>query len=367
VPIVGIAGVGKTALAQLVYNDPDVKTQFHYRIWVWVSDNFDKLRITTEMLNFVSRERHEGYTREIERHEGIRSFVKHQEILKEHMEYQQRKFLLILDDVWDNFDDYRWNQLLAPLISGDVIGNVILVTTRNFSVAQKIGSVKPVKLGALANDDSWLLFESHAFGDKNCGRCQSKHCWKANSREVKGKPISSRNCRGIDRWNSILLNEDWKSLQLCRGIMSALKLSYDQLPYHLPQCFSFSSIFPDSYKFLGEKLVRMWISLGFVRSNHSSKRLEEIGQFYLTDLVNLGFIQQVGEEEEESSLVSQSSYSICGLMHDFARMVSGNYCATIDGLKCSKVLPTIQHLAVLTDSAYSKDQIGHIPHNNKFE
>jgi ATP-dependent Clp protease ATP-binding subunit ClpA len=69
VPIVGIAGVGKTALAQLVYNDPDVKTEFHYRIWVWVSHNFDKLRITTEMLNFVSRERHAGYTREIESHE----------------------------------------------------------------------------------------------------------------------------------------------------------------------------------------------------------------------------------------------------------------------------------------------------------
>ncbi|XBJ04592.1 hypothetical protein VPH35_023503 [Triticum aestivum] len=46
VPIVGIAGIGKTTLAQLVYNDPNVERQFHHRIWVWVSHNFDEMRIT---------------------------------------------------------------------------------------------------------------------------------------------------------------------------------------------------------------------------------------------------------------------------------------------------------------------------------
>ncbi|XP_047063664.1 uncharacterized protein LOC124671319 [Lolium rigidum] len=106
------------------------------------------------------------------------------------------------------------------------------------------------------------------------------------------------------------------------SIMPALKLSYDRLPYYLQQCFSYCSIFPDSYQFRAKDLVHIWISQGFVKCNHSSKKLEEIGQFYLTDLVNLGFFQKVGEEEDESSLGSQSSYSICGLMHDFARMCS---------------------------------------------
>jgi hypothetical protein len=88
-PIVGIAGVGKTAVAQLVYNDPKVKNQFHHRIWVWVSRNFDEVRITREMLDFVSPKTNEGPSHINERHERISSFAKLQEILKEHMEYRE--------------------------------------------------------------------------------------------------------------------------------------------------------------------------------------------------------------------------------------------------------------------------------------
>ncbi|KAK1685456.1 hypothetical protein QYE76_046304 [Lolium multiflorum] len=184
--------------------------------------------------------------------------------------------------------DCRWDKLLAPFRACQSNGIVVLVTTRSLSVAKRLGTLKPVKLGALEHDDFELLFKSCAFGDGNY--------------------------EGLSKLNTVGLK-------------------------------------------IAEKL----------KGNPLAARLEETGWEYLTDLVNLGFFQQV-EQEEEFSPDSQIWYSACGLMHDFAKKVSSSQCATIEnGLQYIKMLPTIHHLSIFTGSAYCKDQDGKIPRNKKFE
>jgi len=110
-PIVGIVGVGKTALAKLVYNDRHVKHQFE-RIWVWVSNVFDEVRVIMEILDVITLNSHEGSPRTKESYEGVSNYTKLQEVLKNHMDCQPKKFLLVLDDVNDSMDDSRWKDLL---------------------------------------------------------------------------------------------------------------------------------------------------------------------------------------------------------------------------------------------------------------
>ncbi|VAI63582.1 unnamed protein product [Triticum turgidum subsp. durum] len=355
-PIVGIAGVGKTTLAQLVYNDPDLKSQFDLWIWIWVSSSFDETRVTREMLDFVSQGAHKGRCR----------FPKLPEVLKDRV--KSKRVLLILDDIWDDITDCQWNQLLAPFMPDNAKGSMILVTTRIPSVAKKRGTTGPINLDGLENDDFWLMVKACAFGDENYEEQASLgELGRQIAKRLQGNPLAAetagtllREHLTVDHWNNILKNEDWKSLQLSSGIMSALKLCYDQLPYNLQQCFSYCSIFPYSYHFLAEELLRMWISQGFVKGSHSSMIREE-GRRYLCDLVNLGFFKQV-ERKELPSGHTQTYFAMSVLMHDLARVVSKTECAAMDGLQYNEILPTIHHLSIVTDG-----QTGNIPGSEKFE
>lgn len=350
--VLGIGGVGKTTLAQLVYNDPSVESQFDHRIWISVSNKFDETRISREILDFVSQGTHEG----------MYSFARLQEVLKGYI--KSKRVLLILDDVWDDMNDCQWNQLFALFKSGNAKGNIILVTTRKPTVAKRRGTVEPINLHGLQNDVFWILFKACVFGDENC---EVEGSLKILGRQIieklNGNPLAAETAGAllrehltIDHWSNILKSEDWKSLQLRRGIMPTLKLCYDQLPYHLQQCFSYCAIFPCDYRFLAEEIVRIWISLGFVKCSHSSMRLDEIGRLYLADLVNLGFFQQI---EGVHSSSSQTTYVMYGLMHDFARVISRTECATLNALECNEISSTVQHLSIVTDPIYW--------HKEKFE
>ena len=151
VAIVGIGGLGKTTLAQLVYNDEKVVKHFDVRLWVCVSDDFD---VKILVRNIVKSERDENVD-----HLGLEQLKN-----KLHETLNSKRYLLVLDDVW-NDDFEKWNQLRILLKVG-ARGSKVLVTARSSKVTSIMGIDTPYVLNGLNHNQSWALFKSLAFGEE---------------------------------------------------------------------------------------------------------------------------------------------------------------------------------------------------------
>ena len=146
--IVGIGGMGKTTLAQLVYNDPIVVEYFELKIWVYVSDLFDVKLLAKSILQSISKVNAEKLNLE-----GLKNHL--------HEELREKRCLVVLDDVW-NDDVQKWYKLKSLLMNAQK-GSKILVTTRNDRVASVMGIRSPLILEGLDENQSWDLFAEIAF------------------------------------------------------------------------------------------------------------------------------------------------------------------------------------------------------------
>ncbi|KAK9912981.1 hypothetical protein M0R45_036809 [Rubus argutus] len=130
-----------------------------------------------------------------------------------------KKFLLVLDDVW-NENYMHWQDLRKPFQSG-AIGSKIIVTTRNQGVANVMHTDLPSHhLMQISDEDCWLLFAKHAFG--NADLLNSQHPDLASigrqiATKCKGLPLAAKSLGGllhselnVAKWVEILESDIWE-------------------------------------------------------------------------------------------------------------------------------------------------------------
>uniref|UniRef100_A0A2N9J439 Uncharacterized protein n=1 Tax=Fagus sylvatica TaxID=28930 RepID=A0A2N9J439_FAGSY len=315
VSIVGIGGLGKTTLAQYVYNDKTVNTHFELKMWVCVSDDFEVKLISEKIIasatNYKLKDLHMD-----ELQKQLRQII------------DGKKYLLVLDDVW-NESHNKWDRLKS-LLMGGAKGSKIVITTRAKLVAEITESVSIHTLTGLSEDQSWSLFKQIVFRK---GQETNNPKLEEIGREILGKcqgvPLAIKSIGSVlclekteAKWSYVKDNILVNVLQSGEDILPILKLSYDHLPSHLKSCFAYCSLFPKDYEIDKEILIQLWIAQGFIQS--SNQQLEQVADEYFKDLLWRSFI------EESTYEWGGLSYKMHDLIHDLAQSVTRAECTLLE-------------------------------------
>ena len=321
IPILGMEGIGKTTLAQLVYNDDKVKSYFDIKVWACVSEDFDGVRVTKTILKSVTSENCDDNDSNLLQ-------VK----LKEKL--YGKKFLVVLDDVWnENYND--WTILRAPLEVG-APGSRIVITTRNQGVSSMMGTIPGYALKELSEDACLSIFTQNALGTRDfSAHPDLKDIGEEIVKRCKGLPLAAKTLGGLLRtkldlyeWEDVLNSKIWDIPEERSGIVPALMLSYHHLPSHLKRCFAYCSIIPKDYEFEEKQLVLLWMAEGLIQLQEGRKQPEDLGSEYFRNLLSRSFFQQSSKDN--------SRFLMHDLINDLAQWVAGDICFRMgDKLECN--------------------------------
>ncbi|XP_014758158.2 putative disease resistance protein RGA3 isoform X2 [Brachypodium distachyon] len=282
--IVGTGGVGKTTLAQKIYNDQKIKGQFGNQVWICVSQNYSEAALLKEILrNFgVHHEQNETVG---ELSSKLATAI------------ADKSFFIVLDDVWV---PEVWTNLLRIPLHAAATG-VILVTTRHDTVAHVIGVEDLHRVDLMPADVGWeLLWKSMNISEVK----DVQHLQEIGMdivRKCGGLPLAIKVAARVlstedkteNEWRKFINRSAWSVGTLPTELRGALYMSYDDLPRHLKQCFLNCGTYPEDWVMQRDYIAMSWVAEGFILEQ-KGQLLEDTANEYYYELIHRNLIQPDG-------------------------------------------------------------------------
>ncbi|RWR88053.1 putative disease resistance protein isoform X2 [Cinnamomum micranthum f. kanehirae] len=282
----GMGGVGKTTIMRNIHNDLSQQSEskhFDCFIWITVSNDVDVNKLQRKIAKELKIDMEEDDD-ENDRARKIFNALK-----------RRKKFLLILDDMWKQFDLV---EVGIPIPSEENRCKVVL-TTRDKGICGPM-QAHAIKVRVLSEDESWEFFKN-IVGDvivskdmENLAKDVAKECCNL---PLAIKTVVGSMC-GVD--NAAVWMDALKDLKEANGgfkgidkVFTLLKFSYTRLGDPLLQyCFLFCSLYPEDYEISANELINNWIYEGLIDKRGTREDNINKGHTILDRLVKVSMLER---------------------------------------------------------------------------
>ncbi|XP_057544663.1 probable disease resistance protein At1g58602 [Amaranthus tricolor] len=314
----GMGGIGKTTLAREVFHYTPLKDIFDGFAWAYISQQLQLGPVCREILLQLIPEKNKEERKLIEGLQDSQLPGKLCDMLK------QKKYLVVLDDVWFSRD---WKCLEPAFPVGDTSnGSKLLVTTRNPQIFSGLSDdlVSYHQVHVLDRDKSWKLLQNKSNFEKEkadpimveLGNKMLDHCnGHPLAIVILGGVLATK--KSVEEWQYIsdTLPSHLQGDESYSGVYEVLAMSYYELPYTIKPCFLHLGNFPEDYEIPVQRLYHLWIAEGIVTSTQdkvaANRSLDDISDVCLNELVHKGMIQM-------GSIDSDGKICTCRI-HDLMR------------------------------------------------
>ncbi|KAL6335018.1 hypothetical protein AAG906_023823 [Vitis piasezkii] len=279
----GMGGVGKTTLLKKI-NNYFLTTNHNFEVVIWV---------------VVSK------SASIEKDDKAMEIWK---VLK------TKKFVLLLDDIWERLDLLQ----VGVSLQDNQNKSKIIFTTRSEDLCHQMKAQKRIKVECLAPEEALALFQEEVGEEALNSHPDIPRLAKVVAEECKGLPLALitigralASAKTLARWEQAikeLRNFPAKISGMKDELFHRLKFSYDSLQGDtIKSCFLYCSIFPEDCEISSNKLIELWIGEGF---------LAEAGDIYEARVLGRELIQVL---KLACLLEPVETQEYCVKMHDVIR------------------------------------------------